>query len=183
MYLIHFAAPHFLETWKALEELYSAKKIRVIGVANFEIQHLEKLMRHSVVPPMINQIETHPEFPQIELHNYLSENHILHAAWAPLGQGNKELHENILLKNIAQQYGKTVAQIILRWHIERGVIIIPKSASPKRINENSQLFDFKLSEEDMAKIEQLNTGKRYSHSPTGYMINPVYTKLMKLFVR
>ena len=183
MYLIHFAAPGYIETWRAMEELYLEGKIKVIGVANFEIQHLEELMKHSKIQPMINQIETHPEFPQNELHDYLIEHQIVHEAWAPLGQGNKALLENPELKKIANNHNKTVAQVILRWHLQRGIIIIPKSSKPKRIKENIQLFDFELSIEEMEKINQLNTGKRYSHSPTGYMINPLYNKLMKVFIK
>ncbi|OKP96230.1 aldo/keto reductase [Paenibacillus sp. P46E] len=183
MYLIHFASPNYLETWKAMEELYEAGKIKVIGVANFEIQHLEHLMKHSTIPPMINQIETHPEFPQLELHNYLKEHQILHEAWAPLGQGNQTLLQHPELKKIAEQHHKTVAQVILRWHLERGVILIPKSSNPKRIKENSEIFDFSLTSGNMEKVSQLNTGKRYSMNPTGYMINPIYNRLMKLFLK
>ncbi|WP_238884079.1 aldo/keto reductase [Clostridium sp. YIM B02551] len=183
MYLIHFAAPGYIEAWRAMEELYLEGKIKVIGVANFEIQHLEKLMKHSKISPMINQVETHPEFPQDELHDYLIKHKILHEAWAPLGQGNKDLFKNTILNEIASNHKKTVAQVILRWHIQRGIIIIPKSSNPKRIKENIQLFDFELSDEEMERIGQLNTGKRYSHSPTGYMINPLYNKLMKIFIK
>ncbi|MRN57294.1 aldo/keto reductase [Paenibacillus monticola] len=182
MYLIHFASPNYIETWKAMEELYLEGKIKVIGVANFEIQHLEELMKHAKIPPMINQIETHPEFPQNDLHDYLQEHQILHEAWGPLGQGNKALLQHPELKKIAEHHHKTVAQVILRWHLERGVIIIPKSANPKRMNENSQIFDFELTGDEMEKIGQLNTGKRYSINPTGYIINPMYNKLMKIFI-
>ncbi|WP_046232462.1 aldo/keto reductase [Paenibacillus algorifonticola] len=183
MYLIHFAAPHYLETWRAMEELYSEGKIKVIGVANFEIQHLERLMKHSKIPPMINQIETHPEFAQIDLHNFLNEHQILHEAWGPLGQGNKVLLEHPELKRIAAYHHKTVAQVILRWHLERGIIVIPKSSSPKRMKENSQIFDFELTSDEMEQINQLNIGKRYSINPTGYIIHPIYNKLMKIFMK
>ncbi|MDP4095565.1 aldo/keto reductase [Paenibacillus sp. P96] len=183
MYLIHFASPHYVETWKAMEELYLEGKIKVIGVANFETQHLEHLMKHAKIPPMINQIETHPEFPQNELHEYLNKHGILHQAWAPLGQGNKALFENPELQRIARNHNKTVAQVILRWHLERGIIIIPKSSNPKRIKENSEIFDFALTGDDMETINRLNSGKRYAINPTGYIINPVYNGLMKLVIR
>ncbi|OPJ61616.1 aldo/keto reductase [Clostridium chromiireducens] len=183
MYLIHFAAPCYLEAWRAMEDLYSEGKIKVIGVANFEIQHLEELMKHSKIAPMVNQIETHPEFPQNDLHDYLIKHKILHAAWAPLGQGNKDLLKNKVLEEIANDHEKTVAQVILRWHTQRGIIIIPKSSNPKRIKENIQLFDFELSSEEMGKVNQLNKGKRYSHNPSGYMVNPLYNKLMKIFLK
>lgn len=183
MYLIHFASPHYIETWKAMEELYVEGKIKVIGVANFEIRHLEHLMKHSEIPPMINQIETHPEFPQNALHAYLNEHQILHEAWAPLGQGNKALFEHPELQRIARSHNKTVAQVILRWHLERGILIIPKSSNPRRIKENSEIFDFKLSGDEMEMISRLNSGKRYAINPTGYIVNPIYNGLMKLFIR
>ncbi|MBA9084347.1 Glyoxal reductase [compost metagenome] len=183
MYLIHFAGPRYLEAWKALEELYLGGKIKVIGVANFEIQHLENVMKHSKIPPMINQIETHPEFPQNELHEYLARHRILHEAWGPLGQGNKALLERPELTEIALHHEKSAAQIILRWHLQRGIIVIPKSSNPQRIKENSEIFDFELTEKEMEKIDRLNTGKRYSVNPTGYMVNPLYTKMMKLFIK
>lgn len=181
MYLIHFAGPHYTEAWKAMEELYLDKKIKVIGVANFEIPHLENLMKHSTIRPMINQIETHPEFPQHELHDYMVKHQILHEAWGPLGQGNKKLLEHPVLIEIAQHHKKTVGQIILRWHIQRDIIVIPKSSNPQRIKDNSEIFDFMLSDEEMERIHRLETGTRYSVSPTGYMVNPLYVKLMKLF--
>ncbi|MGG1637597.1 aldo/keto reductase [Paenibacillus sp. FSL K6-3182] len=182
MYLIHFAGPHYTEAWKAIEELYLDQKIKVIGVANFEIFHLENLMKHSTIPPMINQIETHPEFPQNELHEYMIKHQILHEAWGPLGQGNKKLLKHPTLIDIAHNHKKSVGQIILRWHLQRDVIVIPKSSNPKRIRDNSEIFDFKLSDEEMERIHRLGTGSRYSVSPTGYMVNPIYVKLMKLFV-
>ncbi|MGC5774121.1 aldo/keto reductase [Paenibacillus pabuli] len=182
MYLIHFASPKYIDTWKAIEELYEEGKIRVIGVANFEIQHLEELRKHAKILPMINQIETHPEFPQNELHAYMDKHQILHEAWGPLGQGNKVLLQHPVLKEIADHHRKTVAQVILRWHLERGVILIPKSSNPKRIRENSEIFDFELSAEDMEKISRLNMGKRYSIHPTGYIVNPIFNTLMKLFI-
>ncbi|MFX3636717.1 MAG: aldo/keto reductase [Candidatus Pristimantibacillus sp.] len=183
MYLIHFAGPHYVEAWKAMEELYAEGKIKVIGVANFEIHQLEHLMKHSKILPMINQVETHPEFPQNELHDYLMQHRILHEAWAPLGQGNKSLLERPELAEIAHFHKKSVAQVILRWHLQRGIIVIPKSSNPKRIKENSEIFDFELTADEMGKINRLNTGKRYSVNPTGYMVNPLYIKMMKLFIR
>ncbi|MCL6458995.1 MAG: aldo/keto reductase, partial [Gorillibacterium sp.] len=124
----------------------------------------------------------HPEFSQNVLQNYLKEHQILHEAWGPLGQGNKALLEHPELKKIADHHHKTVAQVILRWHLERGIIIIPKSSNPTRIKENSQIFDFELTGDEIERINQLNTGKRYSIHPTGYMINPIYNKLMKIFI-
>ncbi|MEC0240120.1 aldo/keto reductase [Paenibacillus dokdonensis] len=183
MYLIHFAGPRYEEAWAAMEELYSEGRIRVIGTANFEMEHLEHLKKNACIPPMINQIETHPEFQQRELHEYMVRHRILHEAWGPLGQGNKTLLEHPVLVGMASKYRKSVAQIILRWHMNRGVIVIPKSSNIQRIKENSEIFDFDLTEEEMEHIRQLDTGTRYSVNPTGYMVNPIYVKIMKLFVK
>lgn len=183
MYLIHFAGPHYEKAWAAMEELYMEGRIKVIGVANFEIEHLERLKKGSRISPMINQIETHPEYQQHELHDYMIRHGILHEAWGPLGQGNKALLEHPVLAEIARNRQKSVAQVILRWHINRGVIIIPKSSNLQRIKENSEIFDFDLNDEEMDRIRQLDTGKRYSVNPTGYIIHPVYVQLMKLFVK
>ncbi|WP_139999784.1 aldo/keto reductase [Paenibacillus paridis] len=183
MYLIHFAAPHYVEAWKAMERLYSEGKIRVIGVANFEIEHLEQLMKHAKIAPMINQIETHPEFQQHRLREYMFRHRILHEAWAPLGQGNKALFENKVLKAIARRHQKTVGQVILRWHLNRDTIVIPKSSNPKRIKENIDLFNFNLSDEEMEQIGEMDVGKRYSVNPKGYNINPIVVNVMKLFLK
>lgn len=165
LYLIHWAAPKFVETWKAMIELYEAGKIRAIGVSNFQIHHLEELKNQGLMQPMINQIETHPEFPQNELHEYMKANGILHEAWGPLGQGKSDLLNNPILKDIGQKYFKTPAQVILRWHLERGEVIIPKSVHADRIKENSELFDFSLTEQDMKEIAKLNTETRYGGDP------------------
>ncbi|RJE90897.1 aldo/keto reductase [Paenibacillus sp. 1011MAR3C5] len=182
MYLLHFAGPHYVDAWKALEKLYVEGRIKVIGVANFEIEHLEHLKKHSEITPMINQIETHPEFQQQPLREYMSRHQILHEAWAPLGQGNKALFENTELKDIARGHQKTVGQVILRWHLNRETIVIPKSSNPQRIKENMDVLNFNLSEEDMERIARLDTGKRYSVNPRGYQVNPMFVKLMKLFM-
>ncbi|MGO4376354.1 aldo/keto reductase, partial [Paenibacillus sp. MCAF20] len=117
---------------------------------------------------MINQIETHPEFPQNELHEYLAR-HRLHEAWGPLGQGNKALLDRPELAKIAFHHNKSVAKVILRWHLQRGVIVIPKSSNSRRIKENTEIFDFELTEKEIEKIDRLNTGKRYSVNPIGYL--------------
>ncbi|MGO4548434.1 aldo/keto reductase [Paenibacillus sp. 2TAB23] len=183
MYLIHFAGPHYVEAWKAMEKLYTEGKVRVIGVANFEIEHLEHLMKHAKIAPMVNQIETHPEFQQHRLREYMLHHQILHEAWGPLGQGNKSLFENEVLKSIARHHQKTVGQVILRWHLNRDTIVIPKSSNPKRIKENIDILDFHLSDEEMDRIGEMDTGKRYSVNPKGYNVNPIVVSLMKLFLK
>lgn len=182
MYLIHFAGPHYVEAWKAMEELYDEGRIKVIGVANFGIRHLEQLKKNARILPMVNQIETHPEFQQNELYDYMVQNRILHEAWGPLGQGSKVLLEHPELTAIAHAHRKSVAQVILRWHLERGSIVIPKSSNPQRIQENSEIYDFALNGEEMDRIRRLDTGKRYSVNPAGLMVNPVYVTFMKLFI-
>ena len=165
LYLIHWASANYIETWKAMEELYNAGKIKAIGVSNFQIHHLEDLMSHTEIIPMINQIETHPAFPQDELRAFMAQHAIIHEAWGPLGQGKNDLLTQAVLLELAEQYGKTPAQIVLRWHIERGIVVISKSVTPSRIRENRDIFDFSLSKEDMDKVATLNTGERYSGNP------------------
>lgn len=165
LYLIHWAAPKYAESWKALIELYEEGRVRAIGVSNFQIHHLEDLKNQELMQPMINQIETHPEFPQNELHEYMKENGIIHEAWGPLGQGKTDLFQQPVILGLADKYGKTPAQIILRWHLERGEVIIPKSVRASRIQENSEVFDFSLTSNEMELMETLNTGTRYGSDP------------------
>lgn len=122
-------------------------------------------MSHTEIIPMINQIETHPAFPQDELRTFMAQHAIIHEAWGPLGQGKNDLLTQAVLLELAEKYGKTPAQIVLRWHIERGIVVIPKSVTPSRIRENRDIFDFSLSKEDMDKVATLNTGERYSGNP------------------
>lgn len=165
LYLIHWPVEKFVDTWRAMIELYEAGKIRAIGVSNFQIHHLKELKNEGLLQPMINQIETHPEFPQNELHDYMKENGIIHEAWGPLGQGKSELLIHPILAEIGQKYFKTPAQVVLRWHLERGIVIIPKSVHRNRIKENSELDDFTLTQEDMDRIASLNTETRYGGDP------------------
>lgn len=165
LYLIHWPAEGYLESWRAMVDLYHAGKIRAIGVSNFQPHHLDTLAAHSDVAPVVDQIETHPLFQQKAVHGYLMQHDIAHEAWAPLGQGKGNILSNPSLKEIAAKYNKTPAQIVLRWHINRGVIIIPKSTHEQRLAENIDIFDFKLTDEEMQKIAELDQNKRLSHSP------------------
>lgn len=165
LYLIHWAAPNYAETWRAMEELYEEGLVRAIGVCNFQIHHLEKLMETAKITPMLNQIETHPLFQQKELREYMEKHGIAHEAWAPLAQGRDNLFENPTLQSIGEKYGKTTAQVMLRWHLQRDTIIIPKSVHEHRIIENANLFDFSLTDEDMQAIGQLDTGSRIFGDP------------------
>ncbi|MEG0928467.1 aldo/keto reductase [Chryseobacterium sp.] len=165
MYLIHWPYGDFLGTWKALEELYKEGKIKAIGVCNFTVEKLEELKANSTVSPVINQIELHPVFQQKELQVYDRENNIITQPWSPLGNGNANLLSNEELKTIAEKYNKTVAQVILRWHLQEGFVVIPKSVTPSRIEENFNVFDFELTEDEMNVVRSLDTGKRLFFDP------------------
>ena len=165
LYLIHWFGKDVTGTWKAMEELYKAGKIKSIGVCNFDIDHLKELLAVAEIKPMINQVETHPYFPQDELRAFMDEHDIKHEAWGPLSQGKSDLLVNPVIEELAAKYEKTSAQIVLRWHLERGTIIIPKSTNAGRILENISLFDFSLTEEDMAAMKGINTETRYGREP------------------
>lgn len=165
MYLIHWPYGDFLGAWKALEELYHEGRIKAIGVCNFTVEKLEELKANSTVLPVINQIELHPIFQQKEMQVYDLENNIVTQPWSPLGNGNAELLENPALKLIAEKYSKTIAQVILRWHLQEGFVIIPKSITPSRIEENFNVFDFTLTEDEMNTVRSLDTGKRLFFDP------------------
>jgi diketogulonate reductase-like aldo/keto reductase len=165
MYLIHWPYSDFVGAWKALEELYHEGKIKAIGVCNFTVEKLEELKANSTVLPVINQIELHPLFQQKELQVYNKENNIVTQPWSPLGNGNAGLLDNEKLKDIASKYNKTVAQVILRWHLQEGFCVIPKSVTPSRIEENFNVFDFQLTDDEMNVVRSLDTGKRLFFDP------------------
>lgn len=163
LYLIHWPKELNKETWRALEKLYKDGRVRAIGVCNFKEHHLEELMKDAEIKPMVNQVEFHPQLAQPELLKYCKDNDIQVVAWGPLMQG--QIFKFELMKELAQKYNKTVAQITLRWDIQNGVVTIPKSIDPARIKGNSEIFDFEITEEDMKKIEELNTGERIGPDP------------------
>ncbi|WP_163539251.1 aldo/keto reductase [Gracilibacillus sp. YIM 98692] len=159
LYLIHWPVPgKYKETWKALEKIYNDGKARAIGVSNFHVHHLEELMKDAEIKPMVNQIEFHPCLTQTKVRNYCQENNIQMEAWSPLMQG--QLLNNEVLVEIGEKYNKTPAQVILRWDIQSGVVTIPKSVKPHRIIDNASIFDFKLTKDEMGKIDALNQNKR-----------------------
>ncbi|MCF2647848.1 aldo/keto reductase [Niallia circulans] len=166
LYLIHWPLPSqgkFLDTWKALEQLYKDGRVRAIGVSNFKVHHLEEIIANSEIVPMVNQVEYHPRFNQRELHDFCKKHGIQLEAWSPLMQGG--LLEEPILVELAKKYNKSPAQIIIRWDIQTGVVTIPKSVKPHRIAENKDVFDFELSEEDMDKISALNQDQRMFANP------------------
>ncbi|WP_312346400.1 aldo/keto reductase [Chryseobacterium binzhouense] len=165
MYLIHWPFGDFLGAWKAMEELYEEGQIKAIGVCNFTVEKMEELKSRSNILPVVNQIELHPVFQQKELQVYNEKNNIITQPWSPLGNGNAELLDNSVLKKIGFNHNKSVAQVILRWHLQEGFCVIPKSVTPSRIEQNFDVFDFMLSEEDMKIVRSLDTGKRLFFDP------------------
>ncbi|MEF3310196.1 aldo/keto reductase [Paenibacillus sp. GYB004] len=168
LYLIHWPVKgKYKDTWKALEHLYEQGRVRAIGVSNFHVHHLDDLLQDAVVKPMVNQVEYHPRLSQRPLLAYCQKNGIQMEAWSPLMQG-KELISHELLVGLGQKYGKSPAQIILRWDLQNGVVTIPKSVTPSRIRENADIFDFQLSAEDMALIDGLNLDTRVGADPDNF---------------
>ena len=164
LYLIHWPkGKRSVETWKAMEELYEKKKIRAIGISNFLIHHLREFLPECKVVPSVNQVEFHPELIQPDLLEYCQDNNIQPEAWSPIRKGRVL---NIpVLQALAARYGKTPVQIVLRWDIQKGVVTIPKSVTSERIISNADIFDFELSDEDMAKIDRLDKSKRIGAHP------------------
>ena len=159
LYLIHWPVPSqdlYVETWRAFEEIHADGRARAIGVSNFEPEHLERLLDETEVVPALNQIELHPRLPQPELRELHQEHGILTEAWSPLAQG--ELLDDPAVKEIAEAHGRTPAQVILRWHIELGNVVIPKSVTPERISENIEVFDFELTPEQLERFASLDSG-------------------------
>lgn len=164
LYLIHWPIPgKFKETWKALEKLYRDGLVRAIGVSNFQIHHLEDLLNDCEIKPAVNQVEFHPYLTQKQLLAFCKEHDIQMEAWAPLMRG-KVLDEPVI-QTIAAKYGKTPAQVVLRWDLQHGVITIPKSVREERIKENSEIFDFQLTAEEMKQIDSLNKNERSGPDP------------------
>jgi len=164
LYLIHWPVEgKYKDAWRALETLYKQGKVKAIGVSNFQIHHLKDLMMSAEIKPMINQVEYHPRLTQKELQEYCQKHEIQLEAWSPLMQG--ELLDNDTLQSISAKYQKSIAQIILRWDLQNGVITIPKSTKEHRIIENASIFDFELTKEDMEKIDSLNENKRVGPDP------------------
>ena len=157
LYLIHWPSPHrnlFVETWKAFVQLKKDGRAKSIGVSNFRPDDLRKIIDATGVTPVINQIELHPQFQQHELRAFHKKNGILTESWSPLGQG--QLLSNTTLKTIAARHHKTPAQVIIRWHLQSGLVAIPKSVTPSRIRENFNVFDFELDASDMKTIDSLD---------------------------
>lgn len=169
MYMIHWPGEHrYIETWKAFEKLSTSGKVKSIGVCNFQKHHLEELERNSGILPVVNQVERHPFFTQKPLHDYLMDHGVILEAWGPLMRGDN-LMKHTLFAEIGEKYGKTPAQIILRWHIDTDSIPVPKSSSPKRMAENIDIFDYNLSKEEIQAINHLNENMRLGRDPDSFL--------------
>lgn len=167
LYLIHWPKGELSkETWKALEKLYKEKRVRAIGVSNFLQHHLEDLLTSTEIVPMVNQMEFHPYLVQQDLIDFCNSKGIQYEAWSPLMQGN--IFDLDIMKDLASKYKKTIAQIVLRWDLQKGVVTIPKSSKKERIIANSDLFDFELSEEDIQLLDGLDKGKRFGPNPDNF---------------
>ena len=159
LYLIHQPYGDVYGAWRAMEELYREGRVRAIGVSNFQPDRLMDLMVHHQVVPAVNQIETHPFNQQIETQQFLREHSVQMESWGPFAEGRNNIFQNELLVSIANKYNKSVAQVFLRWLVQRDVVVIPKSVRKERIVENFDIFDFDLSAEDMSAIHSLDTKK------------------------
>jgi diketogulonate reductase-like aldo/keto reductase len=166
LYLIHWQClkkDKYVDTWKAFEQLYADKRIRAIGVSNFHEPALRRIFEETTIRPAVNQIELHPALPQDELRAFNAENDIVTEAWSPLASG--ELIDEAALKTIGAKYGKSAAQVMIRWHLQLGNVVIPKTKTASRIKENFEVFDFRLDNDDMATIADLETGVRTGGDP------------------
>lgn len=164
--LLHQPFADYYGAWRALEEFYEAGTIRAIGVSNFYPDRLVDLASFARIKPMVNQVETHPYNQQLQAHGIMKKYGVQHEAWAPFGEGRGGLFEDETLKALGAKYGKSPAQIILRWHIQRGIVVIPKSTHYERMVQNLDVFNFALTDEDMAGIKALDKAQSsfFSHS-------------------
>ena len=172
LYLIHWPVPsedRFVDTWRAFERIHGEGRARTIGVSNFRVEDLERLEAETETRPTVNQIELHPRLQQAELRAWHADHGVVTEAWSPLAQG--ELLDDETIVAIANRHGKTPAQAILRWHLQLGNVVFPKSVTPERIRENIELFDFELSDAEMAEFERLDRGERIGPDP-GTFVSP-----------
>ncbi|MBT8282832.1 MAG: aldo/keto reductase [Muriicola sp.] len=182
LYLVHWPVRgKFKDTWKALEELYRQKRVRAIGVSNFLRHHLEDLLKEASIVPMVNQMEFHPYLVQQDLLNYCRDKGIQYEAWSPLMQGR--IFSIDKFKEIADKYDKSVAQIVLRWDLQKGVVTIPKSVKKDRIVSNAEVFDFELSDKDMDILNNLDKKKRFGPHPRAFDFPPLIRKIWNYYQR
>lgn len=169
LYLVHWPVPgHYVDTWLELEKLYAEGKVKAIGVSNFYENHFDDVLAAGTIVPAVNQVELHPRMRLANLHSYLKSKECYIEAWSPLMRAKGDLFTNPELTAIANKHGKTNAQVVLRWHWQHEIILIPKSINPGRIAENGSIFDFELTADDMASIDALDTNQRIGPDPNNF---------------
>lgn len=168
LYLMHWPVPaldYFVEAWKGMIELQQQGLAKSIGVCNFQIHHLQRLIDETGVTPVINQIELHPLLQQRQLHAWNATHKIQTESWSPLAQGGEGVFDQKIIRELADKYSKTPAQIVIRWHLDSGLVVIPKSVTPSRIAENFDVWDFRLDKDELSDIAKLDEGKRLGPDP------------------
>lgn len=168
LYLMHWPCPekdHYVDAWKAMIELQQQGLAKSIGVCNFHEAHLKRLLDETGVSPVVNQIELHPMLQQRTLHAWNAMHQIQTESWSPLAQGGEGVFDQDIIRQLAKKYGKTPAQIVIRWHLDSGLVVIPKSVTPERIAENFAVFDFRLEKTELSEITKLDSGKRLGPDP------------------
>ncbi|WP_029684276.1 2,5-didehydrogluconate reductase DkgA [Tatumella saanichensis] len=168
LYLMHWPCPkddQYVEAWKQMISLQQEGLIKSIGVCNFQQNHLERLISETGVTPVVNQIELHPLMQQRPMHSWNALHHIQTESWSPLAQGGEGVFDHPLIRELAEKYQKTPAQIVIRWHIDNGLVVIPKSVTPSRIDENFDVFDFRLDKTELTRLTALDEGKRLGPDP------------------
>ncbi|BBQ82206.1 2,5-diketo-D-gluconate reductase A [Klebsiella sp. WP3-W18-ESBL-02] len=168
LYLIHWPVPtsdHFIDAWKALIALQQQGLVKSIGVCNFQAPHLQRLIDETGVAPVINQIELHPLMQQRQLNAWNATHKIQTESWSPLAQGGEGVFDQKVIRHLADKYGKTPAQIVIRWHLDSGLVVIPKSVTPSRIAENFDVWDFRLDKDELTAIAALDQRKRLGPDP------------------
>ncbi|EOC0864322.1 2,5-didehydrogluconate reductase DkgA [Cronobacter muytjensii] len=168
LYLMHWPVPaidRYVEAWKGMIELQQEGLIKSIGVCNFNVEHLQRIMDETGVMPVINQIELHPLLQQRQLHAWNATHKIQTESWSPLAQGGEGVFDQKIIRALADKYSKTPAQIVIRWHLDCGLVVIPKSVTPSRIAENFDVWDFRLDKDELSEIAKLDQGKRLGPDP------------------
>lgn len=168
LYLMHWPCPEkdtFVAAWQAMIKLQQQGLTKSIGVCNFNEPHLKRLLDETGVSPVINQVELHPMLQQRTLHSWNAMHHIQTESWSPLAQGGEGVFDQEIIKRLAQKYGKTPAQIVIRWHLDSGLVVIPKSVTPSRIKENFEVFDFRLEKTEVSEITSLDRNNRLGPDP------------------
>ncbi|NUU66795.1 2,5-didehydrogluconate reductase DkgA [Enterobacteriaceae bacterium BIT-l23] len=173
LYLMHWPVPakdHYVSAWKGMIDLQKQGLVKSIGVCNFNIPHLQRLKEETGILPVINQIELHPLFQQRELNTWNATHNIQTESWSPLAQGGEGVFDKKVIIDLAKKYGKSPAQIVIRWHLDNGLVVIPKSVTPSRIADNFDVWDFRLDKDELGDIAQLDSGKRLGPDPDTFSV-------------